>query len=174
MHRSKSSSIFLSLYLALICEYRLKFKQFMMRWVTWACLMCICRAKSGETYCILMKCDSMCRSLFLQFRTYDPCKQLWCSHPDNQYFCKTKKGPPVDGTECAHGKVKLHWFLSTPPHNWMELAYHIFHTTFIKCLYIQLAQEQNDLALEKSAFGKSHIRLFGSQLFVLGTKPTII
>ncbi|XP_065128871.2 A disintegrin and metalloproteinase with thrombospondin motifs 14 isoform X2 [Paramisgurnus dabryanus] len=38
------------------------------------------------------------------FRTFDPCKQLWCSHPDNQYFCKTKKGPPVDGTECAHGK----------------------------------------------------------------------
>ncbi|CAJ1080300.1 A disintegrin and metalloproteinase with thrombospondin motifs 14 [Xyrichtys novacula] len=38
------------------------------------------------------------------FRTYDPCKQLWCSHPDNQYFCKTKKGPPVDGTECAAGK----------------------------------------------------------------------
>ncbi|TRY58209.1 hypothetical protein DNTS_008554 [Danionella cerebrum] len=40
------------------------------------------------------------------FRTYDPCKQLWCSHPDNQYFCKTKKGPPVDGTECAPGKVR--------------------------------------------------------------------
>uniref|UniRef100_A0A8C1V8L3 ADAM metallopeptidase with thrombospondin type 1 motif, 14 n=1 Tax=Cyprinus carpio TaxID=7962 RepID=A0A8C1V8L3_CYPCA len=39
-----------------------------------------------------------------RFRTYDPCKQLWCSHPDNQYFCKTKKGPPVDGTECAPGK----------------------------------------------------------------------
>uniref|UniRef100_A0A8C7J0Q3 ADAM metallopeptidase with thrombospondin type 1 motif 14 n=1 Tax=Oncorhynchus kisutch TaxID=8019 RepID=A0A8C7J0Q3_ONCKI len=38
------------------------------------------------------------------FRTYDPCKQLWCSHPDNQYFCKTKKGPPVDGTECAPSK----------------------------------------------------------------------
>ncbi|TKS89715.1 disintegrin and metalloproteinase with thrombospondin motifs 3 [Collichthys lucidus] len=38
------------------------------------------------------------------FRTYDPCKQLWCSHPENQYFCKTKKGPPVDGTECAPGK----------------------------------------------------------------------
>ncbi|KAM4525445.1 A disintegrin and metalloproteinase with thrombospondin motifs 14 isoform 1-T1 [Odontesthes bonariensis] len=38
------------------------------------------------------------------FRTYDTCKQLWCSHPDNQYFCKTKKGPPVDGTECAPGK----------------------------------------------------------------------
>lgn len=58
--------------------------------------------------------------IFLQFRTYDPCKQLWCSHPDNQYFCKTKKGPPVDGTECAPGKVELiefsvrfdRWFLS--------------------------------------------------------------
>ncbi|XP_023562555.1 A disintegrin and metalloproteinase with thrombospondin motifs 3 isoform X2 [Octodon degus] len=38
------------------------------------------------------------------FRTFDPCKQLWCSHPDNPYFCKTKKGPPLDGTECATGK----------------------------------------------------------------------
>ncbi|KAM6965444.1 A disintegrin and metalloproteinase with thrombospondin motifs 3 [Aplochiton taeniatus] len=38
------------------------------------------------------------------FRTIDPCKQLWCSHPDNPYFCKTKKGPPLDGTECAPGK----------------------------------------------------------------------
>lgn len=40
-----------------------------------------------------------------QFRTFDPCKQLWCSHPDNPYFCKTKKGPPLDGTICAPGKV---------------------------------------------------------------------
>ncbi|XP_072484791.1 A disintegrin and metalloproteinase with thrombospondin motifs 14 isoform X1 [Notamacropus eugenii] len=38
------------------------------------------------------------------FRTFDSCKQLWCSHPDNPYFCKTKKGPPLDGTECATGK----------------------------------------------------------------------
>ncbi|XP_063314735.1 A disintegrin and metalloproteinase with thrombospondin motifs 3 isoform X1 [Pelobates fuscus] len=38
------------------------------------------------------------------FRSFDPCKQLWCSHPDNPYFCKTKKGPPLDGTECAVGK----------------------------------------------------------------------
>nr|XP_033798962.1 A disintegrin and metalloproteinase with thrombospondin motifs 14 isoform X2 [Geotrypetes seraphini] len=38
------------------------------------------------------------------FRTFDTCKQLWCSHPDNPYFCKTKKGPPLDGTECASGK----------------------------------------------------------------------
>lgn len=41
----------------------------------------------------------------LQYRTFDPCKQLWCSHPDNPFFCKTKKGPPIDGTMCAPGKV---------------------------------------------------------------------
>ncbi|XP_044798149.2 A disintegrin and metalloproteinase with thrombospondin motifs 14 isoform X4 [Bubalus bubalis] len=38
------------------------------------------------------------------FRTFEACRQLWCSHPDNPYFCKTKKGPPLDGTECAPGK----------------------------------------------------------------------
>ncbi|XP_043576427.1 A disintegrin and metalloproteinase with thrombospondin motifs 3-like isoform X1 [Chiloscyllium plagiosum] len=38
------------------------------------------------------------------FRTFHPCKQLWCSHPDNPFFCKTKKGPPLDGTECGPGK----------------------------------------------------------------------
>nr|XP_044993351.1 A disintegrin and metalloproteinase with thrombospondin motifs 14 isoform X2 [Jaculus jaculus] len=55
--------------------------------------------------------DEQCRFDFgagyhtcLAFRTFEPCKQLWCSHPDNPYFCKTKKGPPLDGTECAAGK----------------------------------------------------------------------
>ncbi|XP_028824055.1 A disintegrin and metalloproteinase with thrombospondin motifs 3 isoform X3 [Denticeps clupeoides] len=55
--------------------------------------------------------DEQCRFDFgvgykicTSFRTNDPCKQLWCSHPDNPYFCKTKKGPPLDGTECAPGK----------------------------------------------------------------------
>uniref|UniRef100_A0A8C2EIR7 ADAM metallopeptidase with thrombospondin type 1 motif, 14 n=1 Tax=Cyprinus carpio TaxID=7962 RepID=A0A8C2EIR7_CYPCA len=37
--------------------------------------------------------DEQCPSFF-----------LYIYHPDNQYFCKTKKGPPVDGTECAPGK----------------------------------------------------------------------
>lgn len=45
------------------------------------------------------------RPLTAQFQTFEPCKQLWCSHPDNPYFCKTKKGPPLDGTECAPGQV---------------------------------------------------------------------
>uniref|UniRef100_A0A8C7P5J4 ADAM metallopeptidase with thrombospondin type 1 motif, 3 n=1 Tax=Oncorhynchus mykiss TaxID=8022 RepID=A0A8C7P5J4_ONCMY len=55
--------------------------------------------------------DEQCRFDFgvgykicTSFRTFDPCKQLWCSHPDNPYFCKTKKGPPLDGTECVPGK----------------------------------------------------------------------
>lgn len=52
---------------------------------------------------MILACDFL---LFVfQFRTFDPCKQLWCSHPDNPYFCKTKKGPPLDGTDCAPGKV---------------------------------------------------------------------
>ncbi|NXT48981.1 ATS14 metalloproteinase, partial [Pluvianellus socialis] len=55
------------------------------------------------------------------FRTFDPCKQLWCSHPDNPYFCKTKKGPPLDGTECSPGKwcFKGHciWKTSEQPYS---------------------------------------------------------
>ncbi|KAJ7996439.1 hypothetical protein DPEC_G00237090 [Dallia pectoralis] len=59
--------------------------------------------------------DEQCRfdfgvgyTMCTAYSTYDPCKQLWCSHPDNPFFCKTKKGPPIDGTKCAPGK---HCFL---------------------------------------------------------------
>ncbi|XP_006815023.1 A disintegrin and metalloproteinase with thrombospondin motifs 3-like, partial [Saccoglossus kowalevskii] len=38
------------------------------------------------------------------FQGMDLCMQLWCSHPDNPFFCKTKKGPPLDGTSCGPGK----------------------------------------------------------------------
>ncbi|XP_049339892.1 A disintegrin and metalloproteinase with thrombospondin motifs 2 isoform X2 [Astyanax mexicanus] len=50
------------------------------------------------------------------YRTYDPCKQLWCAHPDNPFFCKTKKGPPIDGTTCGEGKhcFKGHCVWLTP------------------------------------------------------------
>ncbi|KAM9846472.1 A disintegrin and metalloproteinase with thrombospondin motifs 2-like [Aulostomus maculatus] len=34
----------------------------------------------------------------------EPCKQLWCSDYNNPFFCKTKKGPPLDGTKCGPGK----------------------------------------------------------------------
>ncbi|XP_077465027.1 A disintegrin and metalloproteinase with thrombospondin motifs 2-like isoform X2 [Stigmatopora argus] len=50
------------------------------------------------------------------YRTFDPCKQLWCSHPENPFFCKTKKGPPIDGTMCGDGKhcFKGHCIWLTP------------------------------------------------------------
>ncbi|XP_057205631.1 A disintegrin and metalloproteinase with thrombospondin motifs 2-like isoform X2 [Triplophysa rosa] len=50
------------------------------------------------------------------YRTFDPCKQLWCAHPDNPFFCKTKKGPPIDGTTCGDGKhcFKGHCVWLTP------------------------------------------------------------
>lgn len=41
--------------------------------------------------------------MFIQLN--DPCVHLWCSNvssaPD---VCKTKKGPPMDGTECDDGR----------------------------------------------------------------------
>uniref|UniRef100_A0A9J7Z8H8 A disintegrin and metalloproteinase with thrombospondin motifs 2-like n=1 Tax=Cyprinus carpio carpio TaxID=630221 RepID=A0A9J7Z8H8_CYPCA len=50
------------------------------------------------------------------YRPFDPCKQLWCAHPDNPFFCKTKKGPPIDGTKCSDGKhcFKGHCMQLTP------------------------------------------------------------
>lgn len=44
--------------------------------------------------------------LFHQYTGQDPCKQLWCSDYHNPFYCKTKKGPPLDGTKCAPGKVR--------------------------------------------------------------------
>ncbi|XP_051793849.1 A disintegrin and metalloproteinase with thrombospondin motifs 2-like [Acanthochromis polyacanthus] len=43
-------------------------------------------------------------SLCTAYTTLEPCKQLWCSDYINPFFCKTKKGPPLDGTKCGPGK----------------------------------------------------------------------
>uniref|UniRef100_A0A3B5MJK4 Uncharacterized protein n=1 Tax=Xiphophorus couchianus TaxID=32473 RepID=A0A3B5MJK4_9TELE len=55
--------------------------------------------------------DQQCRfdfgpgfSMCTAYMTPDPCKQLWCSDYNNPFFCKTKKGPPLDGTKCGPGK----------------------------------------------------------------------
>uniref|UniRef100_A0A671TS65 ADAM metallopeptidase with thrombospondin type 1 motif, 2a n=1 Tax=Sparus aurata TaxID=8175 RepID=A0A671TS65_SPAAU len=55
--------------------------------------------------------DQQCRfdfgpgySLCTAYATIDPCKQLWCSDYNNPFYCKTKKGPPLDGTKCGPGK----------------------------------------------------------------------
>ncbi|XP_026480070.1 A disintegrin and metalloproteinase with thrombospondin motifs 3-like [Ctenocephalides felis] len=31
------------------------------------------------------------------------CKYLWCVHHSNTDLCKTKKNPPLDGTQCGYG-----------------------------------------------------------------------
>ena len=31
----------------------------------------------------------------------DPCTHLWCSNVSSPDVCKTKKGPPMDGTDCG-------------------------------------------------------------------------
>ena len=46
---------------------------------------------------------SFCRS----FQLPDPCEHLWCAHQDTPLLCKTKKGPPMDGTACGRNKVFL-------------------------------------------------------------------
>ena len=44
---------------------------------------------------------TFCRS----FQLADPCEHLWCAHSDTPLLCKTKKGPPMDGTACGPEKV---------------------------------------------------------------------
>uniref|UniRef100_A0A3Q3MS53 ADAM metallopeptidase with thrombospondin type 1 motif, 2a n=1 Tax=Labrus bergylta TaxID=56723 RepID=A0A3Q3MS53_9LABR len=55
--------------------------------------------------------DQQCRfdfgpgySLCTAYTTLEPCKQLWCSAYNNPFYCKTKKGPPLDGTKCGPGR----------------------------------------------------------------------
>ncbi|XP_033127268.1 A disintegrin and metalloproteinase with thrombospondin motifs 3-like isoform X2 [Anneissia japonica] len=57
----------------------------------------------GESYSL----DDQCRFDFGEgfgrctaFGAMDPCGQLWCAQPSNPFFCKTKKGPALDGTFC--------------------------------------------------------------------------
>ena len=45
---------------------------------------------------------SFCRS----FQLPDPCEHLWCAHKETPLLCKTKKGPPMDGTACGKNRVK--------------------------------------------------------------------
>lgn len=80
-----------------------------------------------------------------QFRTFDPCKQLWCSHPDNPYFCKTKKGPPLDGTECSPGKVG-----AGPASCRRDVSEGTMKSTFLPCFTVSVVlwvQEGSPLVL---------------------------
>ncbi|XP_017773383.1 PREDICTED: A disintegrin and metalloproteinase with thrombospondin motifs 3-like [Nicrophorus vespilloides] len=52
-----------------------------------------CRMEFGEGY-------SLCRA----FDIVEPCSHLWCGHVQSALVCKTKKGPPIEGTECGFNK----------------------------------------------------------------------
>ncbi|XP_026080784.1 A disintegrin and metalloproteinase with thrombospondin motifs 2-like [Carassius auratus] len=74
-----------------------------------------CRFDFGAGYMMCTALQKVGQS-GAQYRPFDPCKQLWCAHPDNPFFCKTKKGPPIDGTKCGDGKhcFKGHCMHLTP------------------------------------------------------------
>ena len=42
---------------------------------------------------------------FQQFEHLDLCNTLWCAQASEPMLCKTKRGPPLPGTECGHNKV---------------------------------------------------------------------
>ncbi|KAK5650098.1 hypothetical protein RI129_001127 [Pyrocoelia pectoralis] len=52
-----------------------------------------CRMEFGDGY-------QLCRS----FDIIEPCSHLWCGHVSSPLVCKTKKGPPLEGTECGFDK----------------------------------------------------------------------
>ncbi|CAG9864125.1 unnamed protein product [Phyllotreta striolata] len=58
-----------------------------------------CRMEFGDGY-------TMCRS----FEIIEPCSHLWCGHEKSPFVCKTKKGPPLEGTECGVGKWCMEGF----------------------------------------------------------------
>ncbi|XP_066156284.1 A disintegrin and metalloproteinase with thrombospondin motifs 3-like [Euwallacea fornicatus] len=63
-----------------------------------------CRMEFGDGYL-------MCRA----FDIIEPCSHLWCGHIDCPMVCKTKKGPPLEGTECGFGKWCISGYCSDVP-----------------------------------------------------------
>ncbi|CAG9769262.1 unnamed protein product [Ceutorhynchus assimilis] len=63
-----------------------------------------CRMEFGEGYL-------MCRA----FDIIEPCSHLWCGHKDSPMVCKTKKGPPLENTECGFGKWCVNGYCSEIP-----------------------------------------------------------
>ncbi|XP_076243278.1 A disintegrin and metalloproteinase with thrombospondin motifs 3 [Calliopsis andreniformis] len=52
-----------------------------------------CRMEFGDGY-------ELCKS----FEVVEPCSHLWCGNSNISQSCKTKKGPPLEGTECGVSK----------------------------------------------------------------------
>ncbi|XP_072165296.1 A disintegrin and metalloproteinase with thrombospondin motifs 3-like [Diadema setosum] len=64
------------------------------------------RGYPGQRYTM----DEQCRFDFghgyrtcTAFNDYNRCEQLWCMHPRKKYLCRSKKGPPLDGSTCGPG-----------------------------------------------------------------------
>lgn len=70
----------------------------------WLCLAFL--GKDLYCLCLSLVIEPVCRSFCPKYATHDPCKQLLCSEYNNPFHCKTKKGPPLDGTKCGPGKVR--------------------------------------------------------------------
>lgn len=92
-----------------------------------------------------------------QYRTFDPCKQLWCSHPDNPFFCKTKKGPPIDGTMCGNGKVLCsYWQAHGSPVPCSYILFPVFWTTWyvkgVPWILIKISTQSHKLGLISTSF----------------------
>ncbi|XP_077963245.1 A disintegrin and metalloproteinase with thrombospondin motifs 2 isoform X2 [Gasterosteus aculeatus] len=68
----------------------------------WLCLAFL--GKDLYCLCLSLVIEPVCRSFCPKYATHDPCKQLLCSEYNNPFHCKTKKGPPLDGTKCGPGK----------------------------------------------------------------------
>lgn len=64
-----------------------------------------CLTISGVVF-LYFNSEYLCMCVWLKYTTHEPCKQLWCSDYNNPFYCKTKKGPPLDGTKCGPGKVR--------------------------------------------------------------------
>lgn len=111
--------------------------------------------------CIYSLCLRICFVIHIrvlsQYTTNDPCKQLWCSDYHNPFYCKTKKGPPLDGTKCAPGKVRIghvHWGHHQSHSGSYKLALCVICSTVIR----GSAQSWPRICWDKMATGEPGVR----------------
>ncbi|XP_034952483.1 A disintegrin and metalloproteinase with thrombospondin motifs 2-like [Chelonus insularis] len=70
-----------------------------------------CRMEFGDGY-------ELCKRLNLP----GICIHLWCAHKDENQMCKTKKGPPLEGTQCDKDKWCINGYCETVDHNIFTLG----------------------------------------------------
>lgn len=103
---------------------------------------------------------------FRQYTALDPCKQLWCSDYHNPFYCKTKKGPPLDGTKCAPGKVRIlrsEWVNGLS--QWLTSISKV--TFLINIMKIRLGREKEKARLTTEATQSHKLGLCRTNFFVI-------